>query len=352
MVPCLGTVGWSAPAVALQLVLLLASAVHVETTVTQLPDAPVWYTACPTSSYQIRYSPPTAELLPQLELVFNNAVAKGFDEVPADPTFFALMITGKDEAHEYFARKSMESFVHQAATRKVLVIINDSPKYTLTGPVSEWLADMQTSVMASPPPCVVEIRVEPKRYVLGDLRNIGINAVPLGGVWVQWDDDDWHDRQYMTLNGKEMVTSNTHALTIKSQYRYFFTKNSSYIHQPAIAFGIEGTVMVFKTPTVAPIQYRAKGRAEDTIYLRMLRQAEVPAAAWDNPTWLYFRFYHGINTWDANHYRINKLPDENAWCCHLPTHACGCADEMANELHAFVIEVYQDVAAALAAAPS
>ncbi|EDQ89309.1 uncharacterized protein MONBRDRAFT_32379 [Monosiga brevicollis MX1] len=320
----------------------------------EVPDAPVSFSDCPSVRFSIKYAPaaPGEEgAIPKLEIVPEQALAANYEETPTHPTMFALMITGKDQAHEYFARHSMLSFAHQSAARKVLVVINDSPNYTLTGPPAAWLSEASPGIMSEPPHCVVEVRIEPGRYTLGDLRNIGINAVPLGGVWVQWDDDDWHERQYMRLKAEKMASEHKHAMTIKSQIRYFFAKNSSYVYAPKSGFGIEGTVMVFKTPTVAPIQYRAQGKSEDSFFIMDIRRAKVPSGVWDNPPNLYFRFFHGINTWNGVHYQINKLPGDNAWCSDLETQTFGCESEMDNELHHFVRRTYVDVAAALAAAP-
>ncbi|EDQ89311.1 uncharacterized protein MONBRDRAFT_8146 [Monosiga brevicollis MX1] len=116
-------------------------------------------------------------------------------------------------------------------------------------------------------------------------------------------------------------------------------------------FGIEGTVMVFKTPTVAPFQYLAQGKSEDSFFITDVRRATGPSGVWDNPPNLYFRFFHGINTWNGVHYQINKLPGDNAWCSNLETRTFGCESEMDNELHHFVRGICADVVAALAAAP-
>ena len=58
----------------------------------------------------------------------------------------------------------------------MLVVVNDSPYYSLASDAF---------------PCLVELKVPPNgsKASLGQLRNIGINAVPDGNVWVQWDDD-------------------------------------------------------------------------------------------------------------------------------------------------------------------
>merc|ERR1712146_820733 len=44
-----------------------------------------------------------------------------------------------------------------------------------------------------------------------------------------------------------------------------------------------------------------------------------------------FRFFHGINTWNGDHYQINKLPGDNAWCSNLETRTFGCESEMDND---------------------
>lgn len=71
-------------------------------------------------------------------------------------------------------------------------MVNDSPDYSLAS------GDL---------PCLLELHVPANgsKTSLGQLRNIGINAVPNGNVWVQWDDD-----------GKRFVESVTRVIVVIS----------------------------------------------------------------------------------------------------------------------------------------
>lgn len=99
-------------------------------------------------------------------------------ECTKEPRFhiYGLMITGKDFFHYELAKRSVASFFNQTYSSKQLVVVNDSPEYSLAGLH----------------PCLTEIRVVRKpteSFSLGTLRNVGINAVPTGSYWIQWDDD-------------------------------------------------------------------------------------------------------------------------------------------------------------------
>lgn len=95
------------------------------------------------------------------------------------------MITGKDAAHLQLAIMSAQSFFNQTYPSKVLVVINDGSSYQLAPLLNN--------------PCLIELIVPPppegssyyasERLTLGQLRNIGLEAIPRLAVWVQWDDD-------------------------------------------------------------------------------------------------------------------------------------------------------------------
>ncbi|EDQ88146.1 uncharacterized protein MONBRDRAFT_9465 [Monosiga brevicollis MX1] len=329
------------------------------------PADPVKWTSCPDTPFTVQYQAPTSpDAIPTLTVTPSMSIdVREGETMPQDPIMFALMVTGKDKAHEYLARKSMASFAAQTMRHKVMVVINDSPDYSLVGPPSDWLAatlpNMPESEVSAA--CVVEIRVEPRKFTLGELRNIGINAVPVQGTWVQWDDDDWHERQYMRLKYDYMVDKHADAITLRTQVRFILEKNSSFafvlhggshtnshgdLDPPAVSpTGIEGTIMVHKAPTLAPIQYPAESREEDTFYLDTLKAKGFKMVVWEeNPVWIYFRLYHGINTWDAKHYMINELPGNNAWCVNHSTRQFGCVDPLSNKLHEVVLSEYHDVA--------
>lgn len=333
---------------------LALMALLVVNNVAAAPADPVKWTSCPDTPFTVQYQAPTSpDAIPTLTVIPSMSIdIREGETMPQDPIMFALMVTGKDKAHEYLARKSMASFAAQTMRHKVMVVINDSPDYSLVGPPSDWLAatlpDMPESEVSAA--CVVEIRVEPRKFTLGELRNIGINAVPVQGTWVQWDDDDWHERQYMRLKYDYMRVRKADAITLRSQIRLFLEKNSSFAFSSRSPTGIEGTIMVHKSAVIAPIQYGAASRSEDTYYINNLKRQGFNMVVWENnPFWLYFRLYHGINTWDAKHYQIDKLPSNNAWCSDVQTRAFGCTEALSNELHAVVMDKYKDAAHAIQA---
>lgn len=311
-------------------------------------DGPVKWTNCPDTPFTVQYQAPTSpDAIPTLTVTPSMSIdIREGETMPQDPIMFALMVTGKDKAHEYLARKSMASFAAQTMRHKVMVVINDSPDYSLVGPPSDWLAaalpDMPESEVSAA--CVVEIRVEPRKFTLGELRNVGINAVPVQGTWVQWDDDDWHERQYMRIKYDMMRLHGAGAITLSRQYRLFLNMNSSLVYtaHKGSKYGIEGTIMVHKTAAVAPIQYPALSKAEDTQYILDLMAIKTSLHPWkENPPWLYFRLYHGINTWDAKHYHIDNLVGANRWCNSKSSF--NCPQEFDNALHHSVMALYKDM---------
>jgi hypothetical protein len=71
-----------------------------------------------------------------------------------------------------------------------------------------------------------------------------------------------------------------------------------------------------------------------------LRAAGGKIEAWQNPPWIYFRLFHGANTWNANHFKVGKLED-NVWCRRFRDAKTVCSAEEAA-LHHTVMAVYHD----------
>merc|ERR1712146_873583 len=82
--------------------------------------------------------------LPGYQIVLDTPAQQPEEDfMPASRIIFGLMITGKDMVHEYLGRKSMDSFLNQSYARKVLVIVNDSPDYSMIDGPSECLRARQ-----------------------------------------------------------------------------------------------------------------------------------------------------------------------------------------------------------------
>eukprot|EP00730_Choanoeca_flexa_P016611 TRINITY_DN7889_c0_g1_i2.p1 TRINITY_DN7889_c0_g1~~TRINITY_DN7889_c0_g1_i2.p1 ORF type:complete len:418 (+),score=64.18 TRINITY_DN7889_c0_g1_i2:169-1422(+) len=244
---------------------------------------------------------------------------------PDHELIVGVMITGKDKEHEYLALRSTWSFFNQTHKSRILVVVNDSPDYSLR---SDFF------------PCMVELGVptDSGKLTLGALRNIGIGAVPLGVVWVQWDDDDWHEPSYISQQYTAMKQQRADGVVLTTQYRLVLGQNSSYFYY--VRNGIMGTIMLRKTPAIRNVKYKPFPKREDSMFLRELRAANATVVPWTNPPWIYMRLFHGANTWSSRHFRVGKL-SPNEWCRRMRNNRVKCtANE--NDIHHHVMRLYQD----------
>lgn len=202
---------------------------------------------------------------------------------------YALMITGKDKYHERLAMSSIRSFLKQTYPYKKLIIVNDGT-YSF-----RHLND----------PRIIEIQIK-KGKTLGELRNTSLDQVPKEGIWIQWDDDDWHhpnciEEQYSVLKKKK-----ADAVMLKNQVRYSMQKNSAW--KETVKCGIAGTIMARK---IEGLKYPKKKKGEDSdfgnVYLTKHK-----LIVWNNPALYYLRFIHGHNTWGPEHFILNSKRS-NIW---------------------------------------
>ncbi|EDQ86480.1 uncharacterized protein MONBRDRAFT_10800 [Monosiga brevicollis MX1] len=310
-------------------------------------------TACPNVAFDVKTEFSDGHL-PKVQIQLAQPPAVHDRKKPQaeeDRIIFGTMITGKDRLHEFLAEKSASAFAAQDFARKVLIVVNDSPDYSITH------YDI---------PCVVEIFVEPKKYSLGKLRNIAINAVPVGTFLVQWDDDDWHAPSYLSMQLADLYKKDADVSIVSKQTRFFVLLNSSYIYTPllvnvvvdpgpssrsalhprfprAVDRGIEGSVLAFKSPQYAHVKYPDKAKGEDSTYLSNVRRAGLRVTPWSNPFWAYFRLYHGANTWSGQHYGIHHIKGEGIWChiFHGPDDVeRGCTDPVLLDYHYTISKTY------------
>jgi glycosyltransferase involved in cell wall biosynthesis len=197
-------------------------------------------------------------------------------------TVYALMITGKDDYHHKLALSSIKSFQKQTYPNKKLIIVNDG-QYSYESAGGN----------------VQEIKIE-KGKVLGELRNISLDAVPEGSVWVQWDDDDWHHPNLIQTQYDALNRSNALAVMLGKQIYYSCRINSAWVRSHYS--GIMGTIMCRNTTNV---RYPAKKKAEDASFLYQLRKRGKVINI-NNPPEYYIRLIHGHNTWGENHFDVRK----------------------------------------------
>lgn len=199
---------------------------------------------------------------------------------PQYEKIYAVMITGKDSFHKLLAMNSIKSFLNQTYPNKHLIIVNDG----------------DYSLAHINPELITEIKLENKQ-VLGKLRNIGLRYIPENGVYLQWDDDDWHHPKLMEEQYKSMISSEAQLCLLQNQVQYAFKINSSWVKKNNT--GIMGTIMCRKKNN---IKYPIISKSEDDYFLR--KYAKYPKAVFNNPAHYYLRFIHGYNTWDDAHFEI------------------------------------------------
>lgn len=200
------------------------------------------------------------------------------------------MITGKTDEHLKFAINSTKSFLKQTYDNKELIIINDGnykiKDYIDDDRIKEYILD--------------------EKYLLGELRNFSLDKVPSGGLWVQWDDDDWHHEDFIKLLHNHMFSNKLKVCTIKQQIRYSFKINSAWNVWGDDNFGIEGTIMAYKDDE---IRYQNLKKGEDSYFLLDYQEKYKNSfGVFDNPPYLYLRFIHDNNTWDDdNHFNLPPI---------------------------------------------
>jgi glycosyltransferase involved in cell wall biosynthesis len=197
-------------------------------------------------------------------------------------TVYALMITGKDDYHHNLALSSIKCFLNQTYPNKKLIIVNDG-KYSYKSACDN----------------IQEIKVK-KGKVLGELRNISLNAVPKGSVWIQWDDDDWHHPNLMERQYDALIENNALAVALQKQIYYSNKINSAWIR--SVSKGIMGTVMCRNTTN---LRYPAKEKAEDASFYYGLKKLG-RVFVLNNPADYYIRLIHGHNTWSPGFFGLHK----------------------------------------------
>lgn len=210
---------------------------------------------------------------------------------------YALMLTGKDVNRARFAENSVVSFLAQSYVNRILVIVNDGVQsFDSLGVPRERLIVIQA----------------PRSMLVGDLRNLGLNAIPEGAVWVQWDDDDWHHPHFIEMLHRKMTDKGYRAATIRAQVKVDLRKNAAWIHQlPPGYAGFAGTVMARQNPAH---RYPSRQFGEDSVFWAALLSAG-NAGAVDLPPECYLRFIHDTNA--SSHLTGNTML-HNKW--NVPVH--------------------------------
>ena len=199
------------------------------------------------------------------------------------------MISGKTPQHQFLAERAIDSILAQTYPNFEVVVINDSPDYSLQRDDSR----------------VREVKV-PRGKTLGELRNIGLEVAQGEWLW-QADDDDYHHPDRLSVQ-MDAAKPNT-AVMFEYQLRYSFPTNCATVHRDRV--GIAGTIVHPKTH----YRYPAKRKAEDSdFYLKAFGSNHILVTNKDMPE-LYVRFFHGeeTNTWNELHIMRDLAGQKDIW---------------------------------------
>lgn len=198
---------------------------------------------------------------------------------------FALMVTGKHPQRQPLARGAVASFLNQDHGNRFLVVVDDGER--------------PLDLSAVPTERRLVIRPSGRRP-LGELRNLGLEAIPTGALWTYWDDDDWRHPRQMTAQRTVLDTLGVPACLLTRQVKYSLPRDIAYVDRHPGGFA--GSLMSRKHPT---LRFPPWAAGEDSAYLDALKQ-DWSWYPWNNPPHLMLRFYHGANTWDREHFGLRN----------------------------------------------
>lgn len=164
-----------------------------------------------------------------------------------------------------------------------------------------------------------------RKKTLGELRNIAVERVPVGGVWVQVDDDDVRNPSLFATQLDHLRKYACDCVTIHGQVHYDARRNASAVFPRSKVStsyrGIAGSVMVLKKST-HPV-YPLLHRHEDSVFLRQM-VTSTKVCVWSGPPEWYIRVYKGYNHASDTRSSSRKVltrEEPNVWTTPLPQSA-------------------------------
>jgi glycosyltransferase involved in cell wall biosynthesis len=181
-------------------------------------------------------------------------------------------------------RRSIQCFLQQTYPDRELVVVYESDD-------EETRAFLAALGESSVHP--VEVPADP-RITLGTLRNIALRA-GTGKYVAQWDDDDWHSPMRLAEQMGAIQDTGVRGCLIARWTLYDCRTARAYISNVR---PWEGSIVVERA-VVPP--YPDLPKREDTpVVEELIRQGQIILL--DQPE-LYIYTYHGMNTWDGNHWK-------------------------------------------------
>jgi hypothetical protein len=196
---------------------------------------------------------------------------------PRQPMVHCIMVTGRDETRVRLARVSLANFLTQTHPNRRLIIVNEHPGL---------------AVVETPLEGVVEVRYDRSApgASLGGMRNTALDLVPVGDMWITWDDDDYRHETFLSalvdVAWRESADAVLHVRRLEHNVKTGFTWG--YERR-------EGLWIVLATKA-GGVRYRELDANEDRDIREQIRATSRRWAVWDNDPHVYIRTIHGRNT--------------------------------------------------------
>lgn len=202
-----------------------------------------------------------------------------------DEPIFAMMVTGDNPSRGALARVAVGSFAAQDHGNRVLVVVKSG--------------DDPLDLSAIPEAHRIVIRPSGP-LPLGELRNLGLEAVPAGALWTYWDDDDWHHPRQLSAQRKVLDVMGVSACLLTGQVTYSLPDDIAYVNRHPGGFA--ATLLSRAHPT---LRFPPWETGSDSAYLHAFKQTR-SWYPWRNPQELMVRMYHGGNTRGARHFGMSE----------------------------------------------
>ena len=194
------------------------------------------------------------------------------------PTVHCVMVTGRDDARVRLARVSMANFLAQTHPNKSLIIVNEHPELTVTQEVIPGVIELHYD------------RTAPGAS-LGGMRNVALDLVPVGDMWVTWDDDDYRHETFLSALVDVAHRENADAVLHMRRFEHNMTTGFTWGYERR-----EGLWIVLATKTAGGARYRELDANEDRDIREQIKGAAQRWCVWDNDPHVYIRTIHGRNT--------------------------------------------------------
>lgn len=202
------------------------------------------------------------------------------------------MITGKDSKRVAYARLiGIKNFYTQTYKNKKMIIINHG----------------NIPILEKPNTDIYELHVDKGEMTLGDLRNIALELIPLNGISLCWDDDDWRRPDYIETMLNKMLNTKSIAVFMKNRIEYNmangFTFTSSFDRGNTHIMSIK----------LDRLRYTSKDTLEDVDLQTDIKTFKKKYTVIDNDPDMYIRIIHQNNTspyaQDSRDAIVNYSPD-------------------------------------------